>query len=136
MSTFPSTYHSPNKEHKIEFILEGEVRFGPAYFVIKLNGELIANRIFGMAFRWHPNSAFLTVQEWKTSDYRSGPYTILTVIDLKNQRLARIAEAEKGFIQPIRFENNQLTFEKDFLGKGTKLKDEVDLNRITNWEAL
>ena len=136
MNSFPPTYHSPNKEYKIDFILEGEVRFGPAYFTIKLNGELVQNRIFGYAFRWHPDSTFLALQEWKTSDYRSGPYTILTIIDLQNKKLARIAEADKGFIQPIRFEKNNLTFEKAFIGKGTKLKDEIDLNSVGNWEAL
>ena len=106
-------YKSQDKKHGFDFIFEGEIRFGPTYYKIKLDGQLIENRIFGFEFKWHPNSTFLALQEWLTTDYQKGPITTLTLIDLQNGKLARISTADKGFIKPIEF-NNQINGQNVF----------------------
>lgn len=127
-------YKSHDKKHSFDFIFEGEIRFGPTYYKIKLDGELIANRIFGHEFKWHPNSTFLALQEWLTTDYKKGPVTALTLIDLKTGKFARISTAEKGFIKPNKFENDLIIFEKEYLATGKIAEYEIKLDDIKNWE--
>lgn len=127
-------YKSPDKKHGFDFILEGEIRFGPTYYKIKLDGELISNRIFGFEFNWHPNSTFLALQEWLTTDYQKGPITALTLVDLERKKFAKISQADKGFIKPLKFVNEQIIFEKEYFETGKKIKSEIKLNEIKNWE--
>ena len=127
-------YKSQNKKYSFDFIFEGEIRFGPTYYKIKLDGQLIENRIFGFEFKWHPNSTFLALQEWLTTDYQKGPITTLTLIDLQKGKFARISTAEKGFIKPIEFTNNIIIFEKEYLANGKTEEYEIELDEIKNWE--
>ena len=127
-------YKSQNKKHSFDFIFEGEIRFGPTYYKIKLDGQLIENRIFGFEFKWHPNSTFLALQEWLTIDYQKGPKTALTLIDLQKGKVARISTAEKGFIKPIKFNNDIIIFEKEYLANGKIVEYEINLDEIKNWE--
>ena len=127
-------YKSHDKKHSFDLIFEGEIRFGPTYYKIKLNGQLIAKRIFGHEFKFHPNSTFLALQEWLTTDYRKGPITALTLIDLETGKFARISTAEKGFIKPIKFDNGIIIFEKEYLASGKIGEYEIKLDEIKNWE--
>ncbi|OOG68137.1 hypothetical protein [Flavobacterium sp. A45] len=127
-------YKSQDKKYAFDFIFEGEIRFGPTYYKIKLNGQLIANRIFGLEFKWHPNSTFLALQEWLTIDYQKGPITALTLIDLEKGKFARISTADKGFIKPIKFNNDIIIFEKEYLANGKIVEYEIKFNEIKNWE--
>lgn len=127
-------YKSQNKKYSFDFIFEGEIRFGPTYYKIKLDEQLIENRIFGFEFKWHPNSTFLALQEWLTTDFQKGPITTLTLIDLQKGKFARISTAEKGFIKPIEFTNNIIIFEKEYLANGKTEEYEIELDEIKNWE--
>lgn len=129
-------YKSQDKKHGFDFIFEGEIRFGPTYYKIKLDGQLIENMIFGFEFKWHPNSTFLALQEWLTIDYQKGPITVLTLIDLQKEKLARISKADKGFIKPIRFNNDTIIFEKEYLANGKIVEYEIKLDEIKNWESI
>lgn len=128
------TYKSPGKAHGFAFIFEGEIRFGPTYYKLKLDGELINNRIFGFEFKWHPEAKYLALQEWLSTDYQKGPFTALTLVDLKTRTFARISKAEKGFIKPLRFENDLIVFEKEYLSIGKKTEFVIDLSEVQNWE--
>jgi hypothetical protein len=127
-------YKSQDKKNGFDFIFEGEIRFGPTYYKIKLNGQLIENRIFGFEFKWHPNSTFLALQEWLTIDYQKGPITALTLIDLQKGKFAKISTAEKGFIKPIKFDDDIIIFEKEYLANGKIVEYEIKLDEIKNWE--
>ena len=127
-------YKSPGKVHCFDFIFEGEIRFGPTYYKLKLDGKLINNRIFGFEFKWHPKSKYLALQEWLTTDYQKGPITTLTIVDLKTRKFAKISKAEKGFIKPLKFENDLIVFEKEYLASGKKGEYEISLLEIQNWE--
>lgn len=127
-------YKSQDKKYSFDFIFEGEIRFGPDYYKIKLDGQLIPDRIFGFEFKWHPNSTFLALQEWLTTDYQKGPITTLTLIDLQKRKFARISTADKGFIKPIKFNNDVIIFEKEYLATGKIIEFEIKLDEIKNWE--
>ena len=127
-------YKSQDKKKGIDFIFEGEIRFGPTYYKVKLNGQLLENRIFGFEFKWHPNSTFLAAQEWLTIDYQKGPLTALTLIDLQKGKFAKISTAEKGFIKPIKFEDDLIIFEKEYLANGKIVEYAIKLDEIKIWE--
>ena len=127
-------YKSPGKVHGFDFIFEGEIRFGPTYYKLKLDGELIANRIFGFEFKWHPESKYLALQEWLTTDYQKGPITALTIVDLKTRRFAKISKADQGFIKPLKFENELIIFEKKYWASGKTVEYEINYEQIQNWE--
>ena len=97
-----------------------------------MDNQIIPKRIFGLEYKWHPESTFLALQEWLTIDYQKGPITALTLIDLEYRRIAKISVANNGFIKPIRFENNLVIFEKIYLEKS--IEYEININGINNWE--
>ncbi|MCR9264128.1 MAG: hypothetical protein NXH86_08205 [Flavobacteriaceae bacterium] len=127
-------YKSPGKIHGFDFIFEGEIRFGPTYYKLKLDGELIKDRVFGFEFKWHPESKYLALQEWLTTDYQKGPITALTIVDLKTRKFAKISKAEKGFIKPLKFQNELIIFEKEYLASGKTVEYEINYEQIKNWE--
>lgn len=127
-------YKSPGKTHGFDFIFEGEIRFGPEYYKLKLDGDLVTNRIFGFEFKWHPDSTYLALQEWLTTDYKKGPITALTLVDLDNRKFARVSTTDKGFIKPLRYENDSIIFEKEYLATGKIIEYEISLLEIQNWK--
>lgn len=126
-------YKSPGGKHCFDFIFEGEIRFGPAYYNIKLDGEIIPNRTFGFEFKWHPEAKYLALQEWLTTDYKEGPITTLTLVDMANKKLARVSRADGGFIKPVKFENNHIIFVKEYFDTGKKSEFEINLNEVEGW---
>lgn len=127
-------YLSPDKIHSFDFIAEGEVRFGPDYYKIRLNGQLISDRIFGFTFKWHPDSKYLALQEWLSTEYRKGPVTGLTIVNVEKFRFATVAKANGGFIKPIAFEDGLIIYEKEYLDKGRIERCEVTLAEINDWQ--
>lgn len=134
MNKITGAYKSPKKNHSFDFIFNGEIRFGPEYYKLKLNGKVIPNKIFGFEFKWHPNSKYLALQEWLTTDYKEGPITILTLIDLDHRKFTSISKAKKGFVKPLKFEDNHLFFETEYLDIGKKTKHQICLDEIGNWK--
>jgi len=130
------TYKSPNKEFRFEFVYEGEIRFGPPFFKLILNGKLVKGRIFGEAFKWHNESNFLALQEWLTTDYKKGPITSLALIKLTTNESARIATANNGFIEPVKFEENLIVYNKNYYQTVLKEEFEINIEEIKNWEAI
>lgn len=133
MDEIIGTYKLPGEVHEFDFVFEGEIRFGPTYYKLKLDGNLIKNRIFGFEFKWHPESKYLALQEWLTTDYKKGPTTALTLVDLKTREFAKISKAEKGFIKPLKFENELIIFEKKYLASGKTIEYEINYQQINNW---
>lgn len=128
-------YRSPDGKHKLSFFLEGEIRYGPSYYKLELNGKPIKNRIFGFVNLWHPESRFLALQEWLTTDYQEGPITSLTIVDLKEMLIANISTLPKGFISPINFEEDVIIYQKDY-SFGQKGEFEMDLRTVKNWQKM
>ncbi|ARV16254.1 hypothetical protein [Polaribacter sp. SA4-12] len=129
-------YKSPRKTHGFDFIFEGEIRFGPEYYKLKLDGMLISNRIFGFEFKWQPESKYLALQEWLTTDAQKGPITALTLVNLDTREFARISKTEKGFVKPLRFEKELIIFEKKYLATGKTVEYEINYLQIENWKKI
>lgn len=130
-------YSSPNKIHNIEFIFAGEIAFGPQYFNIKIDNQLVSGRIFGLSLIWHTDSTFVAIQEWLAIDKILGPKTALTLFDLKNKQYSKISISDNGFIKPILFDNGKIIFQKDYTVNQAKLIEfEILVNDIKNWEAV
>src|SRR4051812_32957401 len=127
---------SPDTLHTAHFTVAGEIRFGPLYYALSVDGYSFGERIFGEAHLWSRSSAFLAVQEWLTIDYSEGPITALVLIDVRLRRAAAIARATKRFLVPASFEDPILIYRKENAGHGVVEHFDVDITKITEWEAL
>lgn len=130
-------YLSPNKKHTVEFLSAGEIPFGPEYYNIKVDNQLLADRYFGLSLIWQADSTILALQEWLAIDKILEPKTALTLVHLKNRQHAKISIADKGFITPILFDNGKIIYQKDYSVKQAKIIEfEILLDSIKNWEAI
>src|SRR3954465_12095696 len=121
---------SPDTQHTAHFVCAGEIRFGPLYFSLLVDGYAFGQRIFGDAHLWSPSSDLLAVQEWLTLDYSEGPITALVVIDLQLRRAAAVARATKRFLVPAAFEGPTLVYRNENAGHGIAERFEVDIATI------
>jgi hypothetical protein len=126
---------SPNGQHKAVLLFSGEVRFGPPYYVLSLDGRRFDPRIFGEAHMWSRSSGLLVVQEWLTLDYSEGPITALVVIDVDLMREAVIDRATKGFLVPETFDDAALAYRREYAGRSIE-HVEIDAGAITDWKEL
>lgn len=129
-------YYAPDKKNSFEFIYEGEIRFGPPFYKIKLNGQFLENKLFGFEFKWDSNSKYLALQEWETIDYKKGPITNLFLINLENLQFSRLFQTTKGFVYPSKFENDYLIAERQYLQSGKIEREKLELTNIKNWFKL
>jgi hypothetical protein len=127
---------SPDKPRQVRFCFEGEIKFGPAYYRVQITERVPDDRIYGDAFQWSPNSRFLALQEWLTTDYQKGPKTALRVFDFLAHREAQVSWADGGFITPLRFEDATLVYEKRYLAAGKIAEYEIDLDGLDRWESV
>ena len=133
---FDITAPSPDARHTAHFAYSGEVRFGPPYFSLSVDGYSFGQRIFGDAHLWSPGSNLLAVQEWLTLDYSEGPITALVIIDLRLGREVSAVRAVKQFIVPTAFEGPICVYRKDYGGQPGTQRFEAITTEITGWKAL
>jgi len=126
-------YKSPDKQHRIELFLAGEIRFGPEYYSVAVNGHRIKDKIFGRPYKWDSESKYLALQEWLTTDYQKGPITALLIMDLKKNKISKLSIAEKGFIEPIMFDGDKVIYKKELSERGQSIEYEMDLKDVKNW---
>lgn len=108
------TVGSPVEGHTAEFLYVSEIRFGPAYYMVKVDGRLLrkhlfGKRYFGEASLWSADSRYLALSEWRSFSEARGPDTQLVVIDILAKRECTVARARGGFEEPVRFEGNTLS---------------------------
>jgi hypothetical protein len=127
---------SPDARHTALFAYAGEVRFGPPYFSLAVDGCSFGQRIFGDAQLWSPSSDLLAVQEWLTLDYSEGPITALVIVDLRLRREVSAERAVKQFIVPIAFKGQICVYRKDQGGQEGVERFEADTTKIVSWKAL
>jgi hypothetical protein len=125
---------SPDGRHRALLAFSGEVRFGPAYYVLAVDEHPFGERIFGDAHLWSPSSDLLAVQEWLTLDYSAGPITALVIIDVVGRREVTVARATKRFLVPEGFQGATLTYREDHAGGSARF--ELDTTAITDWQAF
>jgi hypothetical protein len=125
---------SPNGKHTAQLHYEGEIRYGPAYFTLSLDGKTFPGRLFGDVLSWSPDSNYLAVQEWLTTDYLTGPVTRVLLIDLEADRCSELEPVQKGFAQVFQFIGDTFGYRNHFLADGHETTAEVVISRITNWK--
>ena len=126
---------SPDASHTAHLRLSGEIRFGPAYYSLSVDGYSFEQRIFGHEHVWSQSSHLLAVQEWLTTDYGEGPITALVLIDVRLRRETTVARATKGFVVPERFAESVLVYHTDYAGQSAGHFD-VDASKITEWKPF
>jgi hypothetical protein len=119
----------------IVVIFEGEIRFGPVYFKLALNGHILGKRIFGDDLAWSEDSSLLAVQEWLTTDYGKGPVTRAVLIDPVNRKWTGLRTVEKGFAKDFLFSKGQFIYKKHFNATCIIEEVEVALSNINNWDS-
>jgi hypothetical protein len=127
---------SPDAQYTAHFICAGEIRFGPLYFSLSVDGYAFGQRIFGDAHLWSPSSNLLAVQEWLTVDYSEGPITALMLIDLNLGREATVARATKGFIVPEAFDGSLIMYREKYAAREVVQQFDLDAMESQAWKAL
>src|SRR5512145_2309689 len=94
---------APDISHKAVLDYASEIRFGPAYYYLKVGDISFGGRVFGNACLWSPDSRFFSIQEWESTSETQGPNTRLLLIDLDTRRECVLSRAEGGFIVPKQF---------------------------------
>jgi hypothetical protein len=127
---------APDAQHTAYFRYSGDIRFGPSYFSLSIDGYSFGQRIFGDAHLWSSSSTLLAVQEWLTLDYSEGPITALVIVDLSQRREVSVARAVKAFLVPTAFEGTRIVYRKDPGGEAGAERFEVDTTKLEGWNEL
>ena len=133
---FDTTSPSPDTKHTAQFFFSGEIRFGPLYYSLSVDGYSFDPRIFGSAHVWSRSSNMLAVQEWLTLDYSEGPITALVLIDLSLGRAAPVTRVTKGFVVPEAFEGPTIVYRKEYAGQHDGQHFRLDSTKIAEWNTL
>lgn len=132
----PIVSTSPDNLHKAVLEYTNEIRFGPAYYHLKVDDISFGGRVFGESFLWSPDSQFFAIQEWESTDEATGPKTQLLLIDLETRRECILSRAEQGFIVPKQFESGKLIYTKKYYGRGVENEFEIEFLALDRWENL
>ncbi|MDY6842758.1 MAG: hypothetical protein SVW57_01515 [Thermodesulfobacteriota bacterium] len=124
---------SPNNKNHARLILEGEIRFGPAYFKLELNGLRIPDKLFGDKLFWSHDSIYLATEEWLTTDYQKGPITRLLLFNFQTMKQSGFKRIEKGFVRDVTFFEDRLKYIKEYAATGRDIESEVEYSNIKNW---
>jgi hypothetical protein len=133
---FDITSPSPDGQHTAHFAFSGEIRFGPAYYALSVDGSSFDQRIFGSAHLWSPSSTLLAVQEWLTLDYSEGPITALVLIDVHLRRELTVAQATKKFMVPDVFEGSIIVYREEHAGRDVIKHFDLDAAKLKAWKKL
>ena len=127
---------SPDGKHIAELIYKSEIRFGPAYYSLKVDGTKIKRRTFGHKIKWSDDSRYIATVEWLTTDYQKGPITRVAIIDVKLKKLSEFKMIKKGFAKDFCFNGANLVYKKHFYDKGIIKEVEVEIASIDNWKKI
>ena len=138
------TVGSPVGAHNAQFLYAGEIRFGPPFYLVKLDGLLLSRRIFGKRYfgaacLWSTDSRYLVLSEWRSLSEARGPDTQVVVIDIFDRRECVLDRMRAGFAEPVRFEGKNLVYTKTFYDRQRKAHLEtcnVDLTARRAWRKM
>jgi hypothetical protein len=129
------TKSSPDGQQHAQYRFAGEIRFGPAYYTLEIGDLAFARRLFGERGLWSPDSRYFAAEEWLSTDESKGPHTRLLVVDISARREFHGGQAISGFVQPQRFEDTTLLYDKLYYPHQTVEHFSVDL-AAANWKAI
>jgi hypothetical protein len=138
----PIVLPSPNKKYNAILTYVGEIPVDQPGYSLSIDGLLysFANRIFGKACIWSPESRFLAVQEWKEADEPGDPgYYLLAIMDMLARRECIIANVEgtKGIILPESFIGESLMYTVIYYGPfGVTKSFESKFRYLDGWQTF
>ena len=114
----------------------GEVRYGPTFSELRIDGKAVAGKIFGTELAWSDDGRLIAVQEWLTTDYASGPKTRAMIINLVSQRYSCLETIDKGWAVAFRFEGANFRYEHFFAAEDRRAATGVALADLDVWQPL
>ncbi len=128
--------NSPDWTHRVRFIYCGEVRFGPPYYHVELDGKLLRRwwmhpRHFGRACVWSADSRYVALQEWR--EVAESPDTEVRVIRLQTKRERGAFHVRGASAEPVRFEGGKLVctvISTDAKGRRREEEEHVEVGLI------
>jgi hypothetical protein len=127
---------SPDMSMAAVLTYDGEMPYGPAYFMLKLGRLEFPGRIFGHSWMWSTDSRYFAIQEWLTTDYGRGPHTHLLLVEPKGKRASTASTAQKGFVEPLRFEPPILIYRHCDLAQDVTRQFELDVRQLHQWHDI
>ena len=129
---------SPNGEFILSFRYIGDIRFGPSFFRMKINGNIVKDMYFTRSFVWSADSRYLAVQKWIELDPHNGPHTSIFLMDLKRDVWTEIAKTYKGLVNPVRINNEQIVFSKEYIAPGLPpyFEERKKFQDIKSWKKM
>ncbi|MEL7063853.1 MAG: hypothetical protein AAFP00_08945, partial [Bacteroidota bacterium] len=124
---------SPGHIYGFDFIYAGEIRFGPPYYHMVLQGKFILDRIFGFEFKWDDQARYLALQEWLLGEASGQPLTALSIIDTTHQKISLATPWDRSLIFPIEFKEEILSYEKEYIQDDIRTQHQLCLTELTNW---
>ncbi|HRH39282.1 MAG TPA: hypothetical protein PK760_13110 [Flavobacteriales bacterium] len=121
----------------MEYVLLGEIRFGPAYYAVHLDGARVADVVVGEEGLWLSDTLY-AAQEWLATEERFGPNTRLLLFDADRMVSSKFKVLEQGFVGSIEFHDGVIRYKKRKYGLGgeTLTQAEVELKDIQNWTPI
>lgn len=126
---------SPNRKINGQLIEVGKIRFGPAYYELRIEPYDFSGRWFIGPHLWSSQSRFLALTESLAMDYVDGPRTKLLLIDFLDETECPLSEA-LGFIVPLRFEHPLIIYDKQQRGKQSEREFEIEYTKLDRWRSL
>jgi hypothetical protein len=136
--TPPKAVGSPDGSHAAEFLYAGEIRFGPPFYTVELDGRLLSKRLFrkryfGASCSWSSDSRYFALSEWLSRSESRGPETQVVVIDIPNRQECAVDRVRGGFAEPARFEGNTLIYTETFYSHEQKAHSDTCRVDLTTW---
>lgn len=129
---------SPDGEFILSFRYIGDIRFGPSFFRMKINGNIVKDMYFTRSFVWSADSRYLAVQKWIELDPHNGPHTSIFLMDMKRDVWSEIAKTYKGLVNPVRLSKDQIVFSKEYIAPGLPpyFEERKSIQDINDWKKM
>ncbi len=129
---------SPDGKYNLAFRYIGDIRFGPSFYRLRVNGQLIKDQYFSQCFLWSSDSRYLAVQKWLEINPHHGPHTAVMIIDLSRGVYAEIAKTYRGIASPIRFTKDGIVYSKEYIAPGLPpiFEERKVFTDIKSWQKL
>ena len=123
-----------NRKYNLD--IAGEIRFGPQYFELEIQGVKVLKYNYGFNRAELEGGRYLAIEEWLTTDYKKGPITRVALFDLENGLVSRLKTVDKGFVSGFKLQNGIFSYSKEYRVKGKIVESELDWSSIDNWEPI
>lgn len=129
---------SPNRKYILSFKYIADIRFGPSFYRLRINGQLIKDQYFSKSFIWSADSRYLMIQKWMDINPHNGPHTSVLLIDLNRNMMVEIAKTFKGLASPIRFTRDDIVYSKEYIAPGLPpyYEERIKTNDLEGWQRL